>query len=144
MTVSIDDIVKRMREAAEKVKSWDWTVDPGPNATEDDRADAAHIAASNPANVLAVLDALDKALRERAEVREWRDIYQRDALTQAEKVAALSARVAELERAAVKAVTPLEALSLSGASNNFGPEVAAGVREGIEVVRVALAKKEAS
>jgi hypothetical protein len=70
--------------------------------------------------------------------RENKFIAERDAERDA-----LKARVAALEKAAVTAIIPLEAMNLVGLDDRFPPEVAKGIREGIEAVRAALAKLDA-
>ena len=56
----------------------------------------------------------------------------------AERECALLGKVERLKRASILAVTPLEAMSLTGLDGRYPPDVVKGIREGIEAVRAVL------
>lgn len=65
--------------------------------------DAKYIALANPANVLALVDALEKAQRANGHLREQSAEWERKAISNFEECAKLSQRVEELESRAVTA-----------------------------------------
>ena len=105
-------------------KDYDIVVVPCKRSTDDERykygvhmaeEDAAHIAASNPANVIAVLDVLAEAQREIAEQCRING-------KGAERELALLTRVGELERALAHMVEHYISLADSGDAGFWNPE----------------------
>ncbi|HBW4090662.1 TPA: ead/Ea22-like family protein [Klebsiella pneumoniae] len=113
----ITELAQRMKAAAEKASNGDWVKESGDGweacCSANDQAnggfiiahfegpDAAEnrefVQAANPANILALVEALEKAQRANEYLREQSAEWERKAISNFEDCAELSARVEELE-----------------------------------------------
>lgn len=97
--------------------------------------DAEFISLANPANILALVEALEKAQRANGHLREQSAEWERKAISNFEECAKLSQRVEELESRTVKMPEPFKlAKSSSGLTYYFADDVdAALTAAGIKV-----------
>ncbi|WP_428982137.1 ead/Ea22-like family protein [Klebsiella pneumoniae] len=118
----ITELAQSLKAAAEKASNGDWVKESGDGweacCSANDQAnggfiiahfvgpDAAEnrefVQAANPANVLALVEALEKAQRANRHLREQSAEWERKAISNFEECAKLSQRVEELESRAVK------------------------------------------
>ncbi|HID7391842.1 TPA: ead/Ea22-like family protein, partial [Klebsiella pneumoniae] len=125
MTTDITELAQRMKAAAEKATPGRWEYYPGNTSIEynvdsmdEDQGSIVYvdsgdftqaqtdrngefIALANPANILALVEALEKAQRANGHLREQSAEWERKAISNFEECAKLSQRVEELESRAV-------------------------------------------
>ncbi|MEB8268771.1 hypothetical protein [Klebsiella grimontii] len=129
MTTDITELAQRMRTAAEKLGADQWQARNGFSGTEvivkgslekgagcvsfqpvaadiADTKTARAIALFSPANVLALVEALEKALRANGYLREQSAEWERKAISNFEDCAEMSARIDELESRIVTVKLP--------------------------------------
>lgn len=117
MKTDITELAQRMKAAAEKASNGDWVKESGDGweacCSANDQAnggfiiahfegpDAAEnrefVQAANPANILALVEALEKAQRANGHLREQSAEWERKAISNFEDYAEMSARAGELE-----------------------------------------------
>ena len=117
MTTDITELAQSLKAAAEKASGGDWVTESGDGwdatCSNDDQANSGFIIAhfvgpdsaanrefvqlANPANVLALVEALEKAQRANGHLREQSAEWERKAISNFEDCAEMSARIEELE-----------------------------------------------
>lgn len=126
MTTDITELAQSLKAAAEKASGGDWVKESGDGwdatCSNDDQANSGFIIAhfvgpdsaanrefvqlANPANIRALVEALEKAQRANGHLREQSAEWERKAISNFEECAKLSQRVEELESRAVKLPQP--------------------------------------
>ncbi|HBW1446793.1 TPA: ead/Ea22-like family protein [Klebsiella pneumoniae] len=144
----ITELAQSLKAAAEKASNGDWVKESGDGweacCSANDQAnggfiiahfvgpDAAEnrefVQAANPANILALVEALEKAQRANGHLREQSAEWERKAISNFEECAKLSQRVEELESRTVKLPEPFKlAKSSSGLTYYYADEVDAAL-----------------